>query len=132
MGWRSAVLVMDAATGAADAAVIAILDHYRLELGLRADAAIELAAAERKAVDDAMRPYIATIAERLHEEGWDTEQHADAFERFSQEMLGMDDNAYEGWLRSHLADATHEASPERVLEIATRLKQHTDKTKGTN
>lgn len=132
MSWSSATEIMDRAIQAADEAAIAVLRFYGPELGLKKDIT-ELAEEEQATVDEALRPHVKAISDRLQEQDWEPESKESAyFHRFPQEMIGYDDNAYEGWLRHQLSEATHEGTPEDILAAAQVLKAHTDKMKAGN
>lgn len=86
----------------------------------------------RERIDEILRPHVRTIAEELEDLGWDTQEEVDQFWRFAQEIIGYDDNAFEGYLRHRLSEATHDGTPEEILAAARRLKEHTDKMKAGN
>jgi hypothetical protein len=99
---------MDAAVEAADRAVTAAWqlasdnEHARTPAfanALQADPTL------REKLDDVMRPFVAAIAEKLRDGDWDCIEEADAFDRFTQEMLGYDNRRMERWHRERIADA---------------------------
>lgn len=132
MSWTSATEIMDRAIQAADEAAMAVLRFYGPELGLKKDIT-ELQEEEQAVVDEVLRPHVKAISDKLQEQDWEPEgQESVYFDRFAQEMIGYDDNAYEGWLRHQLSEATHEGTPEDILAAARVLKAHTDKMKVGN
>lgn len=105
MGWCSATLIMDAAVSAADAAVSAVLDDFDVELS-------------RGKVDEVLRPFVRTIARKLHDGDWDCVDEADAFDRFPQEMHDFDDVEYERWLVENIAEQEPEYRAKYVTWLA--------------
>jgi hypothetical protein len=118
---------MDAAVEAADRAVTAAWqlasdnEHARTPAfanALQADPTL------REKLDNVMRPFVAAIAEQLRAGDWDCIEEADAFDRFRQEMLGLDDTQMTYWYRDRL----HEADdPETITKWAHALQEHADK-----
>lgn len=123
MGWCSATDIMDAAVAGAEAAVRAVLEEFAPP---GSDEAVQTK------VDDALRPFVRTIARKLHDGDWDCVDEAEAFDRFPQEMYDHDDQEHEAWIRDHLEEATRYDEPEDVLRWSQMLKAHTDKMKAGN
>lgn len=107
MGWCSATEIMDWAIHMTDLGV-------QVALGDEPDAETE----ER--VDKAISYLVGSLAKKLHDEDWDCETEAYAFERFPQEMLGYDDRRFEEWVRDELK---HETDPARIRSLAARLEK---------
>lgn len=108
MGWCSATEIMDAAVGAADAAVTAALMNVPLEA---------LPDGERgKHVDDALRPFVRKLARKLHMEDWDCERESEYFDRFPAEMLDLDDSEHLAWLVEMVKDT--DADPKWLAKLA--------------
>lgn len=105
MGWCSATEIMDAAVEAADRAVAAA---WQIASGAEGARTPEFANALqdrprlRGTLDDVMRPFVASIAEKLRDGDWDCIEEADAFDRFRQEMLGYDDDQMIDWYRDKI------------------------------
>ena len=98
MGWCSATDIMDTALDGAEAAVKAALAAHS---DLSADSLGEV---YRPQVDDALRPCVTTLAERLRAEDWDCVDESRYFERFPQEMLGHSDSEHHAWLLEKVKD----------------------------
>lgn len=105
MGWCSATDIMDTALAAAEAVVVSIL-KARAEDSPGSDIPFDPAAndMDRRAVDTALRPFVAKLAEELREGGWDCIEESDYFNRFPQEMLGHDDLEHRDWLVRQIQD----------------------------
>lgn len=131
MGWDGSE-IMDAAIDMAHKGAVSMLRRYQSELGQSPTSLGVLDSEERDDLDEEIRPVVKRLAELLNDKGWDTQEESDYIDRFGQEMLGFDDNAYEGWLRHRLSEATHDSTPEEILLAAQRLKAHTDKMKAGN
>lgn len=102
MGWCSATIIMDAALDAVTASVAAA---WQIASGME-DArtpeyvnALNADPELQKKLDDVIRPHVARLARKLHEEDWDCEQDSRYFDRFPQEMLGLDDTGFAEWQR---------------------------------
>lgn len=108
MGWCSATEIMDWAIQMADDAVAAVLGATTEDGEVKSR------------IDDAIRPLVAALATKLHDEDWDCEQDSDHFDRFPQEMLGYDDHEYARWLGEQLQD---QRDPARIRDIAARLER---------
>lgn len=115
MGWCSATDIMDAALGAAEAAVKEVIDGY-----VHGDADSEAIQAR---TDDALRPLVATIAEKLRDGDWDCIDESEYYHRFAQEMQGEDDREYE----ARLILGLHEAHWEDRPHWLDRLAKHREK-----
>jgi hypothetical protein len=126
MGWNGGTEVMDAAIQLADA----VAEHAYDLLGV--DPSRVTLADVRENLDDRIRPHVRKVATLLEDKGWDSQEESDYAYRFAQEMLGYDDNAYEGWLRHKVTEATHDGTPEEIVTAAQALKTHTDKMKAGN
>lgn len=98
MGWCSATDIMDTALDGAEAAVKAALAAHS---DLSADSLGEV---YRPQVDDALRPFVTILAERLRAEDWDCVDESRYFERFPQEMLGHSDSEHHAWLLEKVKD----------------------------
>lgn len=98
MGWCSATDIMDTALDGAEAAVKAALAAHS---DLNADS---LGEAYRAQVDDALRPFVTTLAERLRNDDWDCVDESRYFDRFAQEMLGHSDSEHHAWLVEMVKD----------------------------
>lgn len=91
MGWCSATEIMDMAVSGAETAFDTLLRAIQEDPGKgRATAEWD----KQELLDAALRPFVATIAEKLRDSDWDCIDEADAFDRFPQEMLGYDDRRY--------------------------------------
>lgn len=126
MGWCSGTEIMDAAVEAADK----LLEGAYGALGV--DSERVTLEDIRPQMDELMKPYVRTIARKLHDGDWDCVEEANAFERFPQEMYDYDDREYETWLRERLKDASEYGEAEDVLLWSTALKKHTDKMEAGN
>lgn len=133
MGWVGGTPIMDAATRGADRLVAQVWQIASGNEGAKTPAfANELSANPdlREKVDALIRPMVREIASLLDDRGWDSQEEADEFQRFAQEMLGFDDAPFEGFLRHKITEAIqNESGPEEILAAAQRLKDHTDKMK---
>lgn len=123
MGWCSATDIMDAAVEAADKLVQGTYDA----LGVDPDRVT--VADIQPQLDELMRPYVRTIARKLHEGDWDCVDEANAFDRFPQEMYDHDDREHEEWLRQHLKDAVDYGDADDVNKWAGLLAAHNVKMK---
>ena len=105
MGWCSATQIMDTAIDAAragiEAGVFAGADAVWEQEG------IPQSAVRAKAVEDArdsadldaiLSPFVDSLATMLRDGDWDCIEESKYFDRFPQEMLGMDDTRYQAWL----------------------------------
>lgn len=133
MGWVGGTPIMDAVTRGVDCLVTQIWQLASGSEGMRTSAfANELSADPelREKVDTLIRPIVREIASLLDDRGWDSQEEADEFTRFAQEMLGFDDIPYEGFLRHKITEAIqNEEEPDEILAAVLRLKAHTDKMK---
>lgn len=107
MGWCSATEIIDWAIQMTDEAVSVIAGE-------------EVDDETQERIDNQIRPFVAALATKLHNEDWDCEQDSDYFDRFQQEMLGYDDREYARWLGEQLAD---ERDPDRLRDIAAKLEK---------
>lgn len=115
MGWCSATDIMDAALGAAEAAVKEVIDGY---VGDDADCeAIQVR------TDEALRPFVTIIAEKLRDGDWDCIDESDYYDRFAQEMHGDSDSEYE----TRLVEGLHEAHMTDRHHWLKRLYRHNEK-----
>lgn len=108
MGWCSATEIMDTALDAATAAVAAMWQVASGNENVRTPAyANDLAAqpALQAKLDNALRPFVTTLAGNLHELDWDCEEESRYFLRFPQEMLGFSDSEYRAWLVERVKDS---------------------------
>lgn len=132
MSWKGATEIVDKMIEGAEHAALAVMNYYGVEIGLKG-LRVALNAEERGLLDNALRPYVRDVSEKLTEQDWDPESgDSYYFDRFAQEMCGYADSAFEVLLRKKLADATHEGTIEEVMEAAQRLKEHTDNMKAGN
>lgn len=121
MGWCGATEIMDAALDAAEAAVKAILDGFApLGDGLADNA--------QARVDEALRPFVVTIAGMLRDGDWDCIEESKHYDRFAREMHGEDDREYETRLVEGLHGA-HESDRSHWLD---RLNKHREKVGNAN
>ncbi len=137
MGWCGATDIMDAALQAAETLAARVYEMADAENpGDRAPAtlaeALERRPELRVELDALLRPYVRTIAQKLHEGDRHRVDEADAFDRFPQEMYDHDDREHEAWIRDRLADATRYDEPDQVVRWSQMLKAHTDKMKAGN
>lgn len=109
MGWCSGTLIMDAAVSAADA----LAARFR-EFEDEHQCCPPVPTGE---LDNLLRPFVRTIARKLHDGDWDCVDEADAFDRFPQEMHDFDDVEYERWLVENIA----EQEPEHRAKYVTWL-----------
>jgi len=126
MGFAAGTAIMDASLKLADATAAHTFDLLGVDPGRVTLADI------RERLDGRLRPYVREVASLLEDRGWDCQEESDYVGRFAQEMLGYDDNAFEGWLRHKLSEATHDGTPDEILAAAHQLKAHTDKMKAGN
>jgi hypothetical protein len=81
----------------------------------------------RRQIDDKIRPLVDALACKLHNEDWDCETEADAFDRFPQEMLGYDDARFAEWVRNELV---YEKDPDRIAMLSGHLQKLAGATNG--
>ncbi len=117
MGWCSATAIMDTALKAAEAAVGHVLDSGA---GARLDV--------ERCTDEALRPFVATIADILHNGDWDCVEEAEHFRRFPQEMLGYDDARYGDWLAENIREWVGE-NDEEYRFYSDLLHKHNERLK---
>jgi len=137
MGWTGGTEIMDAAVRAARevadhvAAYVWAIAYVEGQTGGEPDMdkSPMMTGCVRERTDHYLRPHVRRVSDLLQDRGWDSPEEADDFAEFSQEMLGYDDNAFEGWLRHTLSEATRDGTPDEILAAAQRLKAHTDKLK---
>lgn len=102
MGWCSATEIMDTALDAAEkAARAALAAHNNLE----PDEVDPLLEEHRARLDEALRPFVASLAERLRADDWDCVDESRHFDRFRQEMLGHTDSEHRAWLAERVKDS---------------------------
>lgn len=107
MGWCSATEIMDTALDAATAAVAAMWQIATDNEDARTPAWANDVNARpelRAKLDDALRPFVTTLAEWLRAEDWDCMNESEYFERFPQEMLGQSDSEHHAWLVEKVKD----------------------------
>lgn len=98
MGWCSATEIMDTALDAAEE----VLAKAYEALGVDEErVTLEDVRAE---LDDALRPFVAKLAEQLRERDWDCVDESRHFERFPQEMLGHSGSEHRAWLVEMVKD----------------------------
>lgn len=129
MGWCSATEIMDTALKAAltavDRTVTAVLDAQGEPPSAgRADAVAEILNSEE--LDGVLSPFVATLARKLRDSDWDCIEESDYFDRFPQEMLGMDDREYAAHLHDQLRDTGPEeynfaALVRKLAEVTERM-----------
>lgn len=122
MGWPGGTDVMDVVTKG----VMAVLNQILTRVSDEGADASDVLIYEREAM---LKPFIQRLAEELRERGWDSEEEAEHFLIFPQEMLGYDDKAFESWLRFRVHETSREGTPEEIMAAAKRLQDHVDKTK---
>lgn len=125
MGWDGGSHIMDAVVSSIDDIMERLLE--RISEG--GENAPDVLIYER---DDMMRPLVTKLASLLEDRGWDSQEEAEHFTRFPQEMLGYDDAPFAEFLRHKVTEATQDGTPEEILLAAQLLKNHTDKTKAGN
>lgn len=111
MGWCSATEIMDTALDAATAAVAAMWQIATDQEDARTPAwanDVNERPELRAKLDDALRSFVATLAERLRAEDWDCVDESRYFERFPQEMLGHSDSEHRAWLVEIVKDSEGE------------------------
>lgn len=123
MGWCSATDIMDAAVKAADELLVKAYD------ALGVDSERVTLEDIRDELDDAMRPYVRSIADKLRDGDWDCIEESDYFDRFPQEMLGYSDSEYESRLRQQLKDAVDYGEGDDINKWAGLLAAHNLKVK---
>jgi hypothetical protein len=108
MGWCSATDIMDAALDAARAAVTAALLNVPLDA---------LPDGERGGrVTEALRPFVRTLARKLHEQDWDCVDESRYFEDFAQEMHDHTDSEHLAWLVEMIKDT--DGDPQWTARLA--------------
>lgn len=115
MGWCSATEIMDAAVGAAEAAVKAVMEGV-------ANAPRE--SWQQSAVDEALRPFVSVIAAKLRDGDWDCIEESEYFERFPQEMLGYDDQRYLQHLLEKIKDDIEYDDGANIPALTDKLVAH--------
>lgn len=102
MGWCNATEIMDTALDAAEE----VLTKAYEALGVDEErVTLEDVRAE---LDDALRPFVAKLAEQLREQDWDCVNESRHFDRFTQEMLGHSDSEHRAWLVEIVKDSEGE------------------------
>ena len=107
MGWCSATEIMDTALDAATAAVAAMWQIATDQEDARTPAwanDVNERPELRAKLDDALRSFVATLAERLRAQDWDCVDESRYFDRFAQEMLGHSDSEHHAWLVEKVKD----------------------------
>jgi hypothetical protein len=130
MGWDGGTHIMDAVTRDVDRLVTEVWQLASGSEGARTPAfANELNAdpALRGRVDNLIRPLVRNLASLLEDRGWDSQEEADEFTRFAQDMLGWDDEPFEGFLRHKLTEVSRDGTPDEIMAAAQRLKDHVNK-----
>lgn len=115
MGWCSATEIMDWAIKMADDAAAEVTRPAAPDGDLR------------QQIDDKIRPLVAALACKLHNEDWDCEQDSAYFQRFPQEMLGYDDARFAEWVRNELV---YEKNPDRIAMLSGHLQKLAGATNG--
>ena len=131
MGWTKGTEIMDAAVSAMTMTAAEVFQVASGMENVRTPALGNWLIEEpsnRAKLDDMMRRGVTKVAALLLENGWDSPQEADAFDRFSQEMLGYDDQRYEAWLREHLAESMLDGTSDQTLTWSIKLKNFLTKT----
>lgn len=100
MGWCSATEIIDAAIAGAEAAVKAVVETIGDPAGAQSFESV---------VDDALRPFVRTVAAKLTADDWDCQQDSDYFARFPQEMLDLDNKQFVDWIVEQMDGAEGEA-----------------------
>jgi hypothetical protein len=107
VGWCSATDIMDTALDAATAAVAAMwqvaTDNEDVRTPAWANDMNERPELRAK-LDEVLRPFVTTLAEKLRENDWDCVDESRYFERFPQEMHGHSDSEHRAWLVEMVVD----------------------------
>jgi len=98
VGWCSATEIMDTAL---DAVEETLVRAYAL---LGVDPERVTLDEVRPGLDEVLRPFVSTLAEKLRENDWDCADESRHFERFSQEMHGHTDSEHRAWLVEMVKD----------------------------
>lgn len=112
MGWCSATEIMDTTVRAVDELLTKAYDWLGVD-----ENRVRLADIQPQ-LDEALKPFVAAVAKQLRSDDWDCIEESDYFDRFPQEMLGLDDREMETWYRERLAESD---DPTAVREYSTRL-----------
>lgn len=120
MGWCSGTDHMDVAMEAAESLFDRILERAR-QLG---NDAPESDWYDR---DELLRPFVAAVAEKLRDAGWDCIEESDYFDRFEQEMLGNDDREHARWLAEQYNEAAQDENYERSALLLAKINAHNKK-----
>jgi hypothetical protein len=102
VGWCSATEIIDTALGAVEAGIAAAYE------ALGVDEERVTLADVRGELDDALRPFVQILAEKLRDNDWDCVDESEYFERFPQEMLGHSDSEHRAWLAEMVKDTDGE------------------------
>lgn len=97
MGWCSATEIMDAAVEAADRAVATAWQIATGAEGARTPMlanALRVRPELRAELDETLRPFVRTIADKLRDGDWDCIEESDYYDRFGPEMQGMTDEEF--------------------------------------
>lgn len=126
MGWCSATEIMDAAIKAAETAVHAVIQEIQRDNGKgRSTAEWDIQAV----VDEALSPFVKTIAEHLNDGDWDCHRESAYYDRFAQEMHGDTDEEYMDRLAEELAEEVkyEGVTTERYRQLVARIQRHAEK-----
>lgn len=119
MGWCSATEIMDAALAAAEAVAMRATEMAaEVDEGTRNPDVNPL-----PELDEVLRPFVITIAEKLRDGDWDCIEESEYYDRFAQEMHGDTDAEYGTRLVEGLSDV---APADRPFWIA-KLNKHYEK-----
>lgn len=97
MGWCSATEIMDTAL---DAAEQYLTKAYEL---MGVDPERVTLDDVRPGLDAVLAPFVTTLAEMLRNNDWDCVDESRYFDRFPQEMLGLNDSEFRAWLVARVA-----------------------------
>ena len=124
MGWCGATEIMDAAV---EGALRSITHAWQIASGNEDARTPAYANALRdrprlqETLDETLRPFVAQIATVLRQGDWDCIEESDYFERFRQEMLGLDHEEMTRWYRDRLYEAD---DTEEIAKWAHLLQEH--------
>lgn len=115
MGWCSATEIMDTAL---DAAEQYLIKAYEL---MGVDPERVTLDDVRPGLDGVLSPFVATIAETLRNNDWDCMDESRYFDRFAQEMLGLNDSEFKAWLVEKVSDS--DGDEEWVTRLAAFIER---------
>lgn len=114
MGWCSATEIMDTALSAAEAVAVRATEMAaEVEEGTRGPDVNPL-----PELDEVLRPFVITIAEKLRDGDWDCIEESEYYDRFAQEMHGDTDTEYGTRLVEGLSDAAYADRPFWIAKLS--------------